>query len=104
MGVFNLYLYIYIPTVGIDHPFQAFQIYVCVVNCPLQFISYEWIQHKLFYYSVIALCRSNVHRIKKFFAQLSIAREIHQAKGKKIFYYVCQHKSVVLKSRMRILS
>ena len=23
MGVFNLYLYIYIPTVGIDQPFQA---------------------------------------------------------------------------------
>ena len=37
-------------------------------------------------------------------AQISIAREIHQAEGKKEFYYVYQHKSVVLKSRIRILS
>ena len=36
-------------------------------------------------------------------AQISIAREIHQAEGKKEFYYVCQHKSVVLKSCFKIL-
>ena len=89
------------PTVGIGPPFQAFKYMLVslIVHFNLSVRSgFNTNCSILLLWFCVAQMSTNV------VAQISITREIHQAEGKKESYYVCQHKSVVLKSRIRILS